>query len=285
VRFPWAGAEMVSDAELTTQMRRVAAEAVGLSPQTVPSAGLDPVFADRWGRFLSALDERGIKHRVTSTISGHHNVGSLHFTGQAGDLVLADPSRGGEAMQLARQIGLVPRNEMTRPSGQAVWGGPHYHFQLASRGVSQGDWRIPDEQVLADVTARMRASLGAPKGAAQVARPTGFVAQQPPGVPGTVVVSPEGIVSSELPAGAKTAMPGSSESAQYAAKTKTGFRVYPEFAGMSKAKGGERGKISLVEQIPGAIGAIPEVVVGLVNALANLPRESVGIADRRKVYP
>jgi len=68
--------------------------------------------------------------RITSTTGGRHNKGSKHALGQAIDF----DHRGvndSVIMRLRETYGLKVLDERSRPKGQAVWGGPHFHAQIA----------------------------------------------------------------------------------------------------------------------------------------------------------
>lgn len=85
----------------------------------------------------SLLDfARNNNFRVTSGFSkGGHNTGSKHYTGSADAPGAIDIDHRGvdksRLMALAQQGGYRVLDETTRPQGQAVWGGPHYHIELA----------------------------------------------------------------------------------------------------------------------------------------------------------
>ncbi len=87
---------------------------------------------------------------IVSTTNGHHNVGSAHYSGQAADIRYNDNgSQGARRLQAAADCGAqFGQDEGTRPKGQKVWGGPHYHVQLVpgnngSRGHLPPARRIP----------------------------------------------------------------------------------------------------------------------------------------------
>lgn len=69
--------------------------------------------------------------RITSGwTKGGHNKGSKHYLGQAIDI----DHRGVSDSVIARlreTYGLKVLDERSRPKGQAVWGGPHFHAQIA----------------------------------------------------------------------------------------------------------------------------------------------------------
>jgi hypothetical protein len=68
---------------------------------------------------------------VTSTTGGRHNRGSLHGRGRAIDVRTRGVSnaRLNAFMRDARAHGYQVLDERRRPSGQAVWSGPHLHLQ------------------------------------------------------------------------------------------------------------------------------------------------------------
>jgi hypothetical protein len=98
--------------------------------------------AERWpgvdGRLLAFADRNGLV--ITSGRGGHHNVGSKHYRGEAIDVSVRHDRRGvplsaeriGHLARDCGQHGLRLRDERTRPPGQAVWGGPHLHVEVAS---------------------------------------------------------------------------------------------------------------------------------------------------------
>lgn len=66
--------------------------------------------------------------RVTSTTGGRHNKNSKHYRGEAIDI----DHRGVTAEKLRRLrelYGIHVRDERTRPRGQRVWGGAHFHLE------------------------------------------------------------------------------------------------------------------------------------------------------------
>jgi len=84
---------------------------------------------------LVALAEQG-GYRVTSSTGGRHNVGSLHGSGLAIDI----DHRGVDFEDLQQRVAAVGGrvlDERTRPKGQAVWGGPHFHIELPKKAVGK----------------------------------------------------------------------------------------------------------------------------------------------------
>ncbi len=79
-------------------------------------------------RVISA-EGRNLGFKVTSTLGGKHNSGSLHARGRAVDFSV----KGKTAKQVndfkaaMRAKGFSVRDERTRPRGQKVWSGPHIH--------------------------------------------------------------------------------------------------------------------------------------------------------------
>jgi hypothetical protein len=67
--------------------------------------------------------------RITSSTGGRHNTGSKHYLGQAIDFDHRGVSP--EKIQRLKEVyGLTVLDERTRPKGQKVWGGPHFHGQI-----------------------------------------------------------------------------------------------------------------------------------------------------------
>jgi TP901 family phage tail tape measure protein len=81
---------------------------------------------------------------VTSTTGGHHNVGSLHYQGRAADVRIRNlsMSQRGDLREWAESMGFAVRDETTRPKGQKVWGGPHYHLSWKN-GFNPGGMSAP----------------------------------------------------------------------------------------------------------------------------------------------
>lgn len=69
---------------------------------------------------------------VTSTISGRHNPGSKHFRGLAIDVRTRDKTskQCDDFIKLCRSLGLIVRDERTRPAGQKIWSGAHLHIEI-----------------------------------------------------------------------------------------------------------------------------------------------------------
>jgi hypothetical protein len=80
--------------------------------------------------------------QVTSGFShgSGHNKGSRHYQGSEKDPEAVDINHRGVSLsnlrKLADQDGYIVRDERTRPKGQEIWGGPHYHLEK-SRGQGQ----------------------------------------------------------------------------------------------------------------------------------------------------
>lgn len=85
------------------------------------------------GSVLSKLENLASQFglKVTSTTGGQHNTGSLHYIGRAIDVSVRGVTQGviDAFKKAADAAGFVVRDERTRPSGQAVWGGPHLHLE------------------------------------------------------------------------------------------------------------------------------------------------------------
>ena len=73
--------------------------------------------------------------RVTSTNGGKHNPGSLHYSGRAVDVGMAQesPERQQQIIGALEAAGYKVRDERQRPAGQAVWGGPHVHVEAGQQ--------------------------------------------------------------------------------------------------------------------------------------------------------
>jgi hypothetical protein len=77
--------------------------------------------------------------KITCGKNGHHNLGSKHYRGEALDfsarhLISGAPLSAEYVAHLYRDAsasGLLIRDERTRPPGQKVWGGPHFHVEVA----------------------------------------------------------------------------------------------------------------------------------------------------------
>jgi len=68
------------------------------------------------------------KYTVTSSDKGRHNPGSKHYRRMAIDIGHQGVDRN-KLFETAKQKGYRVLDETTRPKGQAVWGGPHYHIE------------------------------------------------------------------------------------------------------------------------------------------------------------
>jgi len=77
-------------------------------------------FARKWGL------------RVTSSTGGTHNPGSLHPVGRAIDV--APEGVTNEVIRDARANGITVKDERTRPIGQRVWTGAHWHLSYTGDG-------------------------------------------------------------------------------------------------------------------------------------------------------
>jgi hypothetical protein len=100
------------------------ATGVHVSSSRVKLAGVDH-------RLLDYARRNGLV--VTAGTNGKHNVGSKHYQGHAIDF----RSRGleeefvGHLERDAKQHGLILRDERTRPPGQKVWSGGHFHCEVS----------------------------------------------------------------------------------------------------------------------------------------------------------
>ena len=85
---------------------------------------------------IAVADKYGVL--VTSTTGGGHNKGSKHYIGEAFDIdhkkLNANPKLKQAFFGDLQNLGFGYIDETTRPKGQAVWGGPHYHIQ---KGLGQ----------------------------------------------------------------------------------------------------------------------------------------------------
>lgn len=71
---------------------------------------------------------------VTSTTGGAHNSGSKHFLGLAIDVRTRDQTDEQCELLLrrVRAIGVIARDERTRPRSQRVWTGAHLHLEIGA---------------------------------------------------------------------------------------------------------------------------------------------------------
>lgn len=69
---------------------------------------------------------------VTATIGGRHNKGSRHYLGKAVDVSCKFKSDFDILLlkDTMERLGYNFRDERIRPTGQAVWSGPHIHFSI-----------------------------------------------------------------------------------------------------------------------------------------------------------
>ncbi|MDB5100948.1 MAG: penicillin-resistant DD-carboxypeptidase [Cyanobacteria bacterium RYN_339] len=72
---------------------------------------------------------------VTSTNTGHHNVGSAHYQGRAIDVRVRDktPAQVAAFKRDAQAHGFIVRDERSHPKGQKVWSGAHLHLEIPRR--------------------------------------------------------------------------------------------------------------------------------------------------------
>lgn len=97
--------------------------------------GSDKVKAKTTEEYLRAQVFRFPGMRVTSGRGGKHNVGSLHYSGEAIDI---DHKNVKPFMIKAWQdAGTLVRDERHRPRGQKVWGGPHYHLEFRAAQLAR----------------------------------------------------------------------------------------------------------------------------------------------------
>lgn len=73
--------------------------------------------------------------RVTSSNKGRHNTGSAHYHNRAIDIDHRNLPKG--LLDKYRSYGIRVLDETIRPKGQQVWGGPHYHLEVAPNMVGQ----------------------------------------------------------------------------------------------------------------------------------------------------
>lgn len=106
--------------------------------QASPFSEIDKLFDDSppapAPSLLALARDMGL--RVTSGYSaGGHNTGSRHYQGDKehpGAIDIDHRNVAPETIQAIRSQGYRVLDERTRPKGQAVWGGPHYHIDLGS---------------------------------------------------------------------------------------------------------------------------------------------------------
>src|SRR6188768_2512312 len=80
---------------------------------------------------VKIVQEKGFV--VTSTIGGRHNKGSRHYQGRAVDISCKMKSEFDILLlkDTMERMGYNFRDERIRPTGQAVWGGPHIHISIS----------------------------------------------------------------------------------------------------------------------------------------------------------
>lgn len=82
---------------------------------------------------------RGLGLQITSTTGGIHNIGSLHKMGRAIDVAPSGMTE--DVMAQLEAAGFIVRDERTRPTGQKVWTGSHFHLEFGGRAVGFGGGR------------------------------------------------------------------------------------------------------------------------------------------------
>lgn len=127
----------------------------------------------------SALDELlafadNVGARVTSKGGGRHNPGSKHYSGEAIDIDHSKITDVNALYKLAQQQGFRVLDERTRPTGQAVWGGPHFHVEV-DRAARKGQSSKSQTERRIEQSAK---SLEADKAAARK-QIDSFLANQP----------------------------------------------------------------------------------------------------------
>lgn len=126
-----------------------------------PSTSAPPrILASHLGDLIDFAKEKGLT--VGSTIGGHHNIGSKHYTGNAIDIKGSGAFSNEQVAQLqseASSRGFKVRDERTRPKGQAVWGGPHVHIEYAGQqeqdpltAITQGSTTKVESDPLAEIS-------------------------------------------------------------------------------------------------------------------------------------
>lgn len=99
-----------------------------------PTPGIGAPLVDMVSSIIEPLGGR-----ITSTTGGKHNVGSLHPSGRAVDIGMAQESpEQQEAILSALRAdpSLKVVDERQRPAGQKVWSGPHLHVEAGQSGAS-----------------------------------------------------------------------------------------------------------------------------------------------------
>lgn len=100
-------------------------------PQADAITATVPQQFQSWRDLAAFAKSRGFT--VTSTTGGGHNDGSKHYLGLAIDVRTRDksPQEVAALIKEAQGLGIVVKDERTRPVGQKVWSGPHIHLEIS----------------------------------------------------------------------------------------------------------------------------------------------------------
>ena len=115
-------------------MSRPAAAPVtrGTAGRATESRGLsiEPVYRGHWAEMAFQAAMMGFTVTARNEKAGH-NPGSRHYVGEAIDVRTAGKTNAeiADFVSFMSAQGYVVRDERQRPSGQAVWGGPHVHVE------------------------------------------------------------------------------------------------------------------------------------------------------------
>lgn len=135
----------------------------------IPESGQTPT-ASPFDTLSQFAAER--KFRITSGRGGRHNPGSKHYQGEAIDI----DHRGVDYNRLladAQSRGFRVLDERTRPPGQAVWGGPHFHIEYVGKPKTA---KVQRPQI----SKSRPAPVAAPQMSVDFGRPLGQVLQTGP---------------------------------------------------------------------------------------------------------
>jgi hypothetical protein len=143
-------------------------------PMPAPTTGAGAsVLSDASAPFYSSVESaiKPLGGIIGSTTGGHHNTGSLHYSGNAVDIPMgasasAEAKANADRMKAELEAqGYIVRDERTRPAGQAVWGGPHLHVerpQSVAQAGSRGNpfvGQSPAEKAAAEAQAKAQVEM------------------------------------------------------------------------------------------------------------------------------
>lgn len=119
---------MIDDLNLDGLVEPVSAPPLNVSGLVQPSKPTTSHLPDLMGFLWSRNLTPG------STTGGRHNLGSLHYSGNAIDIKGSGAFSDAQVAALkqdAASRGFLIRDERVRPPNQKVWGGPHVHIEYA----------------------------------------------------------------------------------------------------------------------------------------------------------